>query len=86
VARGRTGWKLGTESFLDDEKHEVRLEVAETLRSILVDGALPRVSPETFAPCLTLSEEPLGGSSPGTDAVPAFRIEAGTEASACEIL
>ncbi len=68
VARARgEGWKVSTEKLLEEFARWSTPELAEELRAVVVDGALPRLAPGTLAPCLALGAAETGTYDPGFD-------------------
>lgn len=68
VARARAeGWKVSTAKLLEEFATWTTPEVAEQLRAIVEDGALPSVSLETLAPCLALRTAEVASFDAGFD-------------------
>lgn len=63
----REGWRISTAALLDEFERWTSPEVAAELRAVIEDGALPRLAPATFAPCLELTTTEEPGFDPGFD-------------------
>jgi predicted metalloprotease with PDZ domain len=72
VERGAKGWKMSTEETLQIIEAETSAEFAEVVRGIVVDGDLPVLDPETFAPCLSLEMAEMQGFDIGFDVETSF--------------
>ena len=72
--RGREGWKISTDSFLERVAQETSEGFAQELHSILVDGDSPQLQSDVLAPCLNLELIELATFDPG------FDVEASTTA------
>jgi len=67
VERGTKGWKIGTEEFLEIVERETSTDLAEMIRSTVVDGHMPVLDVSTFAPCLGLETVEMPGYDIGFD-------------------
>lgn len=67
AARGRRGAKVSNESLVADIAALTDTNFAESIRRIVVDGALPSVAPDVLAPCFDLEVVDVPSWDPGFD-------------------
>jgi predicted metalloprotease with PDZ domain len=67
VARGRRGERISNESLIADIAALTDANFAESIRRIVVDGALPAIAHDVLAPCFDLAVVDVPAWDPGFD-------------------